>query len=38
MKTHTLATAFIGFLLSGLTVATAAELEDDDRAPTEDPG
>ncbi|WP_211318794.1 hypothetical protein [Nocardioides silvaticus] len=30
MNTNTLAAAVIGFLLGGLTVSIAAELEDDD--------
>lgn len=35
MNTNTLAAAVIGFLLGGLTVAIAAELEDDkDPAPS----
>lgn len=31
MSTNTLAAAVIGFLLGGLTVSIAAELENDDR-------
>ncbi len=34
MNTNTLAAAVIGFLLGGLTVSIAAELEDDDPAPS----
>lgn len=34
MNTHTLAAAVIGFLLGGLTVSIAAELEGDNPAPT----
>ncbi len=30
MNTNTLAAALVGFLLGGLTVSVAAELEDDD--------
>lgn len=30
MNTHTLAAAVVGFLLGGLTVSVAAELENDD--------
>lgn len=30
MNTNTLAAALIGFMLGGLTVSVAAELEDDD--------
>ena len=33
MNTNTLAAAVIGFLLGGLTVSIAAELEDDDESP-----
>lgn len=33
MNTHTLAAAIIGFLLGGLTVSIAAQLEDDDATP-----
>ena len=33
MNTNTLAAAVIGFLLGGLTVSIAAELEDDEPAP-----
>ena len=33
MDTNTLAGAVIGFLLGGLTVSIAAELEDDSEAP-----
>lgn len=34
MNTNTLAAAIIGFLLGGLTVSVAAELEDDSPEPT----
>lgn len=34
MNTNTLAAALVGFLLGGLTVSIAAELENDDPAPT----
>lgn len=34
MNTNTLAAAVIGFLLGGLTVSIAAELEQDDPAPS----
>ena len=34
MNTNTLAAAVIGFLLGGLTVSIAAELEDDNPAPS----
>jgi hypothetical protein len=33
MNTNTLAAAVIGFLLGGLTVSIAAELEDDEPTP-----
>ena len=33
MNTNTLAAAVVGFLLGGLTVSIAAELEDDDAPP-----
>ena len=33
MNTNTLAAALAGFLLGGLVVSVAAELEDDDAAP-----
>jgi hypothetical protein len=33
MNTNTLAAALAGFLLGGLVVSIAAELEDDDAAP-----
>ena len=34
MNTNTLAAAVVGFLLGGLTVSIAAELEDDNPAPS----
>jgi hypothetical protein len=34
MNTTTLAAGVIGFLLGGLTVSVAAEIENDDTAPT----
>ncbi len=34
MNTNTLAAAIIGFLLGGLTVSIAAEIEKDDPAPS----
>jgi hypothetical protein len=34
MNTNTLAAAVIGFLLGGLTVSIAAELEDDEPTPS----
>lgn len=38
MNTNTLAAGVIGFLLGGLVVSTAAELEDDDPAPQPEHG
>lgn len=38
MNTNTLAAGVIGFLLGGLTVSVAAELETDDRPPEPDHG
>lgn len=38
MNTNTLAAAVIGFLLGGLTVSVAAELEAENPVPTHEPG